>query len=84
MSAILETRNWSKSKFPGDSIGCAREQFKSLFVPFGTTMWTFSGVIMQSTVWESFIWTLRVSVVRLVRRQGPYSLTGGSRSVSSA
>jgi len=37
------------------AIGCAREQFRPLFVPFGTTMWTFSWVNMQSTLWERFI-----------------------------
>jgi hypothetical protein len=43
-----------KRRFVEASICCARSPFSPLFIPFGTTMWTFSRVNVQSTLWERF------------------------------
>lgn len=53
-------------------IGCTQLPFRPQFFPFGTWLWTFYRVDVQSTQWERFIWTLPGVVDKLVGYQGPY------------
>jgi hypothetical protein len=55
MMSFLIQKNYADVAIFGSPIGCAKEQFRPPFIPFGTTMWTFFGVYMQSTLWERFI-----------------------------
>ncbi len=55
MVASLDSGEEPKQRFLAVPIGCTRSPFRPLIIPFGTTMWTFSGVNMQSTLWKRFI-----------------------------
>ena len=50
----LAIREVPKQQFRAVPIGCAESPFNPLFAPFGTTLWTFPRVNVQSTQRERF------------------------------
>ena len=64
-------------------VGCPKSAFRPPIHTFRRIPMDARADKGQTTDWESFTWTFRGEVDRLLGHQGPYFITGGSRSVAS-